>query len=172
MQYKEFMSRIHKYIMGAKKMEKELRADIKKQADPFNKQEVDKVDIKSQLDYGTDGHATVKLRMRELRKKECKTEKEWKATSKVLNFISHARWSEEEAEVGGITWLELFIWYKMHAPAEETKPLAPKTILQKEIAEFKSHVRRVMTLCVVEEQEWHLQTSYGRASRLKSAMLQ
>ena len=49
----------------------------------------------------------------------------------------------------------------------ETHPLATKTFSTKEIAAFKKAVRKINLHCIRLEDDWQLQTCYGRANRLK-----
>ena len=58
------MKRVHDYILGTMKADKESRAKLKKQVDPFNTQEVDNVNVESQLEYGEDERVTIKLHLR------------------------------------------------------------------------------------------------------------
>ena len=69
----------------------------------------------------------------------------------------------EQAE-GGLTWLELFIWFSIHSGTDEKTPPAAKSILPSELAKFKASIRRVNLHCVAEKDEWNLQTSYARGN--------
>ena len=80
--------------------------------------------------------------MRRLRERETEDECEHEQTKKVLNFLSHARWVESKREEGGITWLELYIYFRIHAGASDTDPFAQRKLLETEIADFKKRCGR------------------------------
>ena len=163
------MVRIHKFIIGVRKAEKEFLQRALRHNDPFGNKETRMVAIPRRLQYAREDTATVKLSMRKLRRQECESDSEWKRAEGVLNFISHTRWAKDPAEDGGITWLELYVWYKMHSKVEAEAPLDAKNTLQKEIAEFKKHARKIAALCVREQDEWHFHSAVGRGNRLKQA---
>ena len=48
----------------------------------------------------------------------------------------------------------------------EREPLKPKESLQKALAAFNMHCRRIRMLCIEEGDEHHLATSYNKQSRL------
>ena len=54
----------------------------------------------------------------------------------MLNFIVRLRWATEKNPEGGITWLELYAWYRMHAERKTPAPFE-KVDLKKEICAFK-----------------------------------
>jgi len=88
---------------------------------------------------------------------------------KVANFISRIKWDADLNEEGGITWIELFIWYRMHSPAVHTNFIDATKPLQNEITKFKKQVRKINTHCIQEDREWLFQTCYARGNRLKAA---
>ena len=108
-----------------------------------------------------------KLHMRRLRNHESGKDDDHEETIKVVNFLSHTRWAKAKKQEGGVTWLELFLFYKLHAPPDRYAPLAPKSFLQSDIANFKRKVRKINLHCVQDPDDWHLKTCHGRANRLK-----
>ena len=105
--------------------------------------------------------------MRSIRHEECCNDEERRIIEGIANFTSHIEWTSELKEEGGITWLELYIWYRMHSAKIEEDPLAITKPLMSDIAAFKNHVRKVATYCTKEEEEWVMSTCYGRANRLE-----
>ena len=91
--------------------------------------------------------------MRRLRKQDCKDDGKRREVE---------QWPDERNEEGRITSLELYIWWYIHARTEEQHPLEQKDILQKEISSFKQLVRLIAIHAVEQDQEWQLQTCYGR----------
>ena len=79
-----------------------------------------------------------------------------------------ARYMKEE---GGITWLELYVRYRMHSNEVVEDPLASTKPLMNDIAKFKNLIRRVATYCTDECEEWVLNTSYGKGNRLKKTAI-
>ena len=63
---------------------------------------------------------TMILRLRQPRRQEYQDEESWRKATSVASFLLRTRWcvDEQEAERGtsGITWLELFILFKIHGP--------------------------------------------------------
>ena len=112
--YKKFMDRVHRFIVEVRKVEREKRQRMKKEKDPFETKEADKVTIKASLKYAKEDEEAKQLRVRALRREEVKNNEEWEKANKVLNFITNIGWAEKGNEEGGITWLELYIWFRMH----------------------------------------------------------
>ena len=86
-------------------------------------------------------------------------------------------WREKPSEEGGITWLELYVWYTMHGGKlvgidEEGDKLRNRNTLHNEITVFKKVVRRMSLQCTPDDDEWHFETSYARANRLKPFAIQ
>ena len=71
----------------------------------------------------------------------------------VSNFIAQVEWTTNLEEEGGITWLELYIWYRMHSKAPVGDPLATTKPLMSDIAKFKSTIRKIATHCIDEGEE-------------------
>ena len=92
---------------------------------------------------------------------------------KVRKFLTHTRWQEQKDPEGraGITWIELYAWYNLHAAKEErqkgTEILKAKPSLQKELAAFKSITRKMATQCIDECDEWILQPCPSQENRLR-----
>ena len=97
--------------------------------------------------YANEGEATKKLRLRLLRENEGAGKEDVEESRNILNFLSKTRWTVERNQEGGITWLELFIWYKLHHIETPTKNVDPKVTLQRKMADFKRHTRNVIFLC-------------------------
>jgi hypothetical protein len=107
--------------------------------------------------------------MRSIRRGECKDADEWTQAIAVSSFISRVAWTTDLNDDGGITWLELYIWYRMHSKVILVDPLANTKPLASDVAKFKSMTRMIATQCIDEGEEWILSTSYARANRLKEA---
>ena len=107
--------------------------------------------------------------LRELRLEETDGEKEFEDTRKIVNFLSRLRWSTQANPQGGITWLELFVWFRLHKFEKASSFLKPKSSLQSQMAVFKKRVRNIKRHCVGTGDEWLLDTCYGRGNRLKEA---
>ena len=56
----------------------------------------------------------------------------------IANFISNVELGTEWKAEGGITWLEIYILYRIHSPKIEVDPLATDKPLLKDIANFKA----------------------------------
>ena len=109
--------------------------------------------------------------MRRIREEEAGSRSERREVQSIANFISQIEWAKEAGEGRGITWLELYIWFRMHSPKIDVDPLGPTKPLLNDITVFKRRVRRVATYCINEEQEWVLNTSHARENRLKEAAI-
>ena len=71
-------------------------------------------------------------------------------TQGIANFISQVDWAKNVSEGEGITWLELYIWFRMRSPKIDVDPLATSKPLLNDIAVFKSRVMKVATHCIKE----------------------
>ena len=162
------MSKVHNFLIKIKGADRDQRAAKEKEKDPFGKKEGEKTVVKKALEYAEEAE-TKKLHLRELRRGECDGETEFKESRKVLIFLSRTRWTTNQNQDGGITWLELYIWYRTHKADEDSKILKPKVSLQSQIANFKKHVRNLKKKCLSQGDEWQLSTCYGRCNRLKQA---
>ena len=136
-QYKKLMNKIHKYIISIMGAEKEARKKADKEKNPFMDKHRQKITVQKKLTYAQDTDETKQLQIRELRRQECKDDKEYDESRKVINFLTHTRWTSQQLPQGGITWLELYIWCRMHSPKQPEAPLQGKVPLQKEMAIFK-----------------------------------
>ena len=139
--------------------------------DPFEKKEHSKVNIAAKLDYAGADENTFRCKLRSIRQGESSNAEEWQQTRAIANFISHINWTSDLKEEGGITWLELYVWYRMHSKEVVEDPLAITKPLMNDIAKFKSLIRRVATYCTDEGEEWVLNTCYGRGNRPKKAAI-
>ena len=130
------------------------------------KKENEKIKVVQSLKYAEEEEPRSKLRMRRMRSQDVGGEIERAAAQRIQNFISKIQWVDEKREEGGITWLELYIWYFIHKGPEEDMLLEPKDILQKEMAKFKQAIRAITSNTVDQDEEWQLQTCYARKNRL------
>ena len=96
--------------------------------------------IPQSLKYAEEGKDRVKhLEIRPPRRALSKDEHQHDEMKSIRNFLAHTRWHHvsEHEDKSGITWLELFLWYRMHSPRPMRKKggelLEPKPTLQKEI---------------------------------------
>ena len=78
-----------------------------------------------------------------------------RAKSGLANCLAQIEWSSHLEEAGGITWVELYIWYRMHSPPVKADLLATAKPLLSEITISKKDVREVSTCCINEEQAWN-----------------
>ena len=69
--------------------------------------------VARRLTYAEEGE-TKKMDLRELRLEETDGEKEFEDTRKIVNFLSRLIWPTQANPQGGITWLELFVWIRLH----------------------------------------------------------
>ena len=165
MEYAEFIEKVQWYIINLKEEDKKLRKEMAKQKDPFETKENQQVKVVQSLKYAEEEEQRSKLRMRKMRSQDVGGEIERTAAQRIQNFISKIQRVDEKREEGGITWLELYIWYFIHKGTEEELLLEPKDILQKEMAKFKQAIRAIANNTVDQDEEWHLQTCYARKNR-------
>ena len=167
--YRDFMNKVHNFLIKVKEADKEKRRQHDLKSDPFGKEKEKSTKIKRSLKYAEEGETTKKLHLRLLRDNEGASQKDVEDSMKIFNFLSRTRWTIEPNQQGGVTWLELFVWYKLHHIEKPTTFFAPKDTLQKQMADFKRLTRNVKQYCLSPEDEWHLQTCYGRSNRLRDA---
>ena len=103
--------------------------------------------IANTLQYDT-GLSTFRCTMRYARRGECSTQREYEDLKLITYFISNVEWSTEWKEEGGITWIELYLLYRIHSRKIDVDPLASDKPLLNDIANFKSNIRRVSTFCI------------------------
>ena len=111
------MAGIQCFIVGLKKEETKLKQEQEKEKDPFGKKEARKEQVARKLDYPKPEEGE-KIRMHKIQKQWCKGEKELRYVQGVQSVISNLAWKKQEAEEGGITWIELYAIYMMHGGAE------------------------------------------------------
>ena len=114
MEYAKFIEKVQWYIINLKEEDKKLRSDIAKQKDPFETKENEKVKVVQSLKYAEEEEQRSKLKMRKMRIQDVGGEVERTAAQKIQHFTSKIQWVDEKREEGGITWLELYIWYFIH----------------------------------------------------------
>ena len=87
-------------------------------------------------------------------------------------FHRQCKVENTKEERGGITWIELYIYYTLHGGGNDIEkkraeaPLAKTPSLQAALAEFKRRVRFVMKVSVDDVDEWHLTTCKNISNRL------
>ena len=172
-QYQHFVRRVQTFILNMKKEEAHMRQRKQSEKDPFESQKVDKQIVAIKLEYANpEKEKIAKLTLRPPRRSHAKNDKEHDEWKKVRNFLSHTSCSTERDDSGesGVTWLELYMWYAMHAEkptrAKGKKLLEPKVTLLKKIAEFKAAVRKVMVFCCDIQDEQLFRTCPSRQNRL------
>ena len=94
------------------------------------------------LQYEHDMRTAMKVQVRMPRRQDHSGEDDWIQAVKARNFISQTPWCEsrEQTETGlpGITWLELYILFKMHDQRpHDQRQLKKRNCLQKNLACFK-----------------------------------
>ena len=86
-QYRKFMARMQKFIVGLKKEDKRLREDDEKKDDPFEKKEKKKVVMERMLEYADEGEDTFNIKMEKIQGCWEESEEEGKRTGKVQSFL-------------------------------------------------------------------------------------
>ena len=83
--------------------------------------------------------------------------------TKIHSFLGNIKWRAEEGEeLGGITWLQLYLLYSRHGGNEDEEdvkkkdPLKKPEQLRRQLAEFKHLLRKIAKHAVCEGDEWHL----------------
>jgi hypothetical protein len=166
--YRKFMDRVASFIICMKKAEKEERDKVEKEKEHGKAEH--KVKIKQSLSYA--GGSCSKIKLTKPKKQICEDNLDYQRHICVRNFLNKVEWSEEQLPEGGITWLELYVWYTMHNGElegidDKKDKLRNRNSLHNEMAAFKKVVRRLVLQSVPEKEEWHFETSYARANRLK-----
>ena len=93
-----------------------------KQEDPSDANAGEKQTIPKQLQYGQPGDDAEYLSIRKVQHHDEQNEEERKQMEKVRCFLSNVKWrtiNEEDEEVAGITWLELYVYYAIHGGCKE-----------------------------------------------------
>ena len=138
-------------------------AITRKRKGPVREKEARKEQVARKLDYPKPEEGE-QIRMHKIQKQLCKGEKELRYVQGVQSVITNLAWKKQEAEQGGITWIELYAIYMMHGGAEidkqasEADPLRRPTLMETQLAEFKKAVREIKKHAVQESSEWHMDT--------------
>ena len=172
--YKKLMARVHLYIIHLRKAMKEKLEALKRQANPFGDKEFVKQLIPSHLEYADIGRPqdTESISTRKIEEHDETDLEERRQAEKIRCFIDNIRWKSTTEERGGITWIELYIYYILHGggsnieKAKNESPFAKTPSLQSAMANFKKRVRFVMKVSVDERDEWHLTTCMNISNRL------
>ena len=135
------------FIVKVKQAEKDMRDKKAKDQNPTEDKDKLKIDVPNMLHYEHDVRAAMKVQARMPRRQDHNSEDDWMQAVKVRNFISQTPWCEsrEETEAGlpGITWLELYILFKMHdQKSKGQKQLKRKNSLQTDLACFKKSLQK------------------------------
>ena len=169
--YQKFMARIQNFIIKMRTAMKEERKNLKKQENPMQDEEKEKIAIPIKLDYEEDDKASRHLNIRKVEKHDEKEEEEKVEMEKVRCFLTHMKWQQEQRQTGGITWLELYILSILHggkvkllSPCSQTRTVS----LQTAIKNFKRRTRKVALHCVRKEDEWNFHTCNARRNRLET----
>ena len=156
-----------------------MREEDSKKEDPFEKKEARRVTVAASLQYAKAEEDLVKLQMNGMAEHWCEEEQAATVTRKVRNFSDDIHWRKDEAEdVGGCTWIELYVLYVIHGGARDEEverskdPLRNQPLLQKQIAEFKKAINNIKTFAINDAQEWQLQTTYSNKHRLKQPAIE
>ena len=169
-QYTKLIGRIQNFIVKVRKEEQRIRREKAKEANPFDDPNKATFLIPNAVANGHDMTNTMQVKVRFPRRREHGDEKGWEYAVKVANFIRKTRWCKEgeSNENPGITWLELFVLFKMHdqkIPENVTK----KDCINNQLAFSKKICRMVAADCISEDYEWIFGTCYNRQNRLKCA---
>ena len=85
------MERVQHFIVQTKKVEKQMRTEKAKEANPFKDKMFEKVLIPKTLKYEHNMGNTMMLKMRRPRRKEYDEDKSWVQATKVASFLSQTR---------------------------------------------------------------------------------
>ena len=113
---------MQRFIIYTKKAEEKLREQAKKQADPFKNDEKKKTQIPKELQYAKG--ETFRCKIRYPRRQECSNDEEHQGLKGIVKFVSTIEWQREWSEEGGITWLEMYILYRIHSKKITLDPLS------------------------------------------------
>lgn len=134
-----------------------MREEMAKTTDPFDAVKRKSVTVKNKLSYTNDGGAKP-IRVRHVRVADSAAPAERKEMASIRNVYTHARGCSTEEALGGITWIELYIWYHAHrndGGDSVSRRVAPGSVgehnLLKQLANFKSCFRKVVEHCVHED---------------------
>ena len=114
----------------------------------------------------------MRLRINNVRTEDGRSTEAIEERRQVRTFLVNLPWrTTDNEEEGGITWVELYILYRLHGwnfDSESESFLTEKTPLKNMLRGFKHHVRWLAVHAVDTDQEWILHTSKTRANRLKT----
>ena len=128
------------------KAERDLRQEEKRKKAPMQDKEDQKTKVERRLKYAKEDAETRTNCIRKIRKREADDDEDEAQIAKVLSFISRLRWTTEKSQEGGITWLEIYAWYRMHSERKPPAPLARKVVLLEESSAIKKRVRKIGNL--------------------------
>ena len=113
----------------------------------------------------------MRLKINRIRKEDCQSEKAADERMQVRTFLNNLSWKRtEDEEEGGITWVELYILFRLHGWNDDSEGenfLTERGKLKSMLKSFKQQVRWLAVHAVAVDQEWTLQTSKTRANRLR-----
>ena len=161
--YRNLMVRIQRFIVSLRNHDRTIREEAKKQVDPFGKGgeslHTNKIGI------CRPGGREKYLNTTALRQMWFDTKARDTEATKIHSFLGNVKWRAEEGEeIGGITWLELYLLYSRHGGNKDeeeerrTDPLKNPGQMRKQLAEFKHRMRTIPRHAVNEGDEWRLQT--------------
>lgn len=168
--YNVLMGLVNGFIVAVRKEERRIRQERKKDRDPFEAGKGDQIKIAKNLEYsekgpgrscdvspgplcpGNDINGTamlpspstdepIRCNPREIRDDESGGGQNPREIQNIANFISKIQWDPNMQEEGGITWIELYLWYRMHSPhikydiIDSTKPLMKEIICSRNMSE-------------------------------------
>ena len=87
------------------------------QRNPFADKDKNKVYIAAEMDYAQSNRTDyAQLKLRCVRATDGKDTEQTNRMRTIANFLTNTKWRLADPNTQGITWLELFIWFKMHGP--------------------------------------------------------
>ena len=118
--YRNLMIRIQRYIVGLKNHDRKLREEETKKADPFWEEEKEKISIPKRLGYADPVEETKYLNTTALHQIWFDSKAKHIEATKIHSFLGNVKWRAEEGEeIGGITWMELYLSYARHGGNED-----------------------------------------------------
>ena len=123
--YKQFMIRIHAYIIHLRRTHRAKLEEIEKVRNPFGVKDLNKQLIPSTLQYHDpeDRRGTENISTRRIAEHDEDDPEERKQTEMVRCFIDNVRWKTEKGERGGITWVEFYVYYILHGGGTDFEEL-------------------------------------------------
>ena len=170
--YRKLVERIHAFIIGVVKERARMKEVQEKMRSPFRKKgAVEKVQIPEAISF-EEGHQSQKLSMRNLTTQDRLNFADFNELKKVRNYLAKLDFNLRASGGPGITWVELYCHYRIHAEPEkptacwETGVMHQKKNMLARIGRFKKAVGYLNKNVIDEDQSIYLQAASGPTNRL------